>query len=112
LLRKYDLLAVPSTGLETGPLAVLEAFAAGVPVLGSRLGGIPELVRDGIDGVLVSPDDPTAWATALRQLATEPGLLSRLRAGIRPPRTMKNVAEDMLEIYSRVSRCTNTQAHA
>jgi glycosyltransferase involved in cell wall biosynthesis len=103
LLREYDLLAVPSRGLETGPLTVLESFAAGIPVLGSRLGGIAELVRDGVDGVLVPPGDPAAWATALRRLAKEPGLLSRLRAGIRPPRAMKAVAEDMLEIYSRLS---------
>ena len=109
LLREYDLLAVPSRWLETGPLTVLEAFAAGIPVLGSRLGGIAELVSDGIDGVLVPPDDPTAWATALRQLAKKPGLLSKLRAGVRPPRTMKSVAKDMLEIYLRVSHRSTTQ---
>jgi glycosyltransferase involved in cell wall biosynthesis len=49
-MQRYDLLAVPSQCLETGPLVVMEAFAAGIPVLGSKLGGIAELVTDGVDG--------------------------------------------------------------
>ena len=52
VLSGFDLCVVPSLWLETGPLVVLESFAAGVPVLGSRLGGIAELVRDGVDGLL------------------------------------------------------------
>src|SRR5262249_42938518 len=63
-MAQYDLVAVPSRWLETGPLVALEAFAAGVPVLGAKLGGIAELLRDGIDGILVAPDDADAWASA------------------------------------------------
>lgn len=98
-LRGYDLLAVPSQWLETGPMVVLESFAAGVPVLGSRLGGIAELVQDGVDGVLVEPASVTAWTAALRTLATEPDRHARLRAGIRPPRTMTTVAAEMAVLY-------------
>jgi glycosyltransferase involved in cell wall biosynthesis len=99
VLGEYDVLAVPSRWLETGPLVVLEAFAAGVPVLGSRLGGIAELVHDGVDGLLVAPGSMTEWAAALRRLATEPGLVRELGAGVRPPRSMSTVAEEMLEVY-------------
>ena len=56
-LSRIDVLAVPSQWLETGPLVVLEAFAAGTPVIGSDLGGIRELVSDGRDGLLVPHDD-------------------------------------------------------
>lgn len=98
-LRGYDSLAVPSQWLETGPLVVLEAFAAGVPVLGSRLGGIAELVRDGVDGVLVEPASIAAWTAALRTLAAEPERRARLRAGIRPPRTMTAAATEMAALY-------------
>ncbi|HYX13337.1 MAG TPA: glycosyltransferase, partial [Nostoc sp.] len=52
-LANYDLLAVPSQWLETGPLVVLEAHSLSIPVIGSNLGGIAELVRHGIDGWLV-----------------------------------------------------------
>ena len=71
LMADYDLIAVPSRWLETGPLVALEAFAAGVPVLGANLGGIAELVRDGVDGVLVAADDPAAWAAAIERLVQD-----------------------------------------
>jgi glycosyltransferase involved in cell wall biosynthesis len=98
-LAGYDLLAVPSQWLETGPLVVLEAFAARVPVLGSRLGGIAELVRDGIDGILVEPDSVPAWAAALQNAATNLNFLNQMKANIRSPRTMTAVADEMLALY-------------
>ncbi len=104
LLHAYDLLAVPSRWLETGPLVVLEAFAAGLPVIGSKLGGIAELVRDGIDGVLVEPNSAEAWARTIRQLDENRDVLEQLRRGLSPPRTTDDVADDMLLIYHRLSR--------
>ncbi len=101
-LRDYDLLVVPSQWLETGPLVVLEAFAAGIPVLGSRLGGIAELVKDGENGILVEADSVAAWAAALNRLSRESELLRRLRSGVRPPRTMADVAEEMLALYHSI----------
>jgi len=99
VMRRYDIVAVPSQWLETGPLVVLEAFAAGTPVLGSRLGGIAELVREGIDGLLVRPDDVSDWAGAIERLARDRSRVRALRAGIRPPRTMDDVAEEMAGLY-------------
>lgn len=98
LLRGYDLLAVPSRCLETGPLVVLEAFAAGVPVIANRLGGMCELVRDGIDGCLVDAA-PDAWRTALRGLVADSGRIARMRSAVAPPRTMADVAREMITLY-------------
>jgi glycosyltransferase involved in cell wall biosynthesis len=98
-MQRCDLVVVPSRWLETGPLVVLEAFAAGTPVLGARLGGIAELVSDGVDGVLVEPDDPPAWAQTIAALANEPTRVARLRAGVRPPRTMDDVGNEMAALY-------------
>ena len=98
-MRRCDLVVVPSRGLETGPLVVLEAFAAGTPVLGTRLGGIAELVSDRVDGVLIPPEDPGAWASAIAALAAAPERVARLRAGIIPPRTLDDVARDMAGLY-------------
>jgi glycosyltransferase involved in cell wall biosynthesis len=98
----YDLVAVPSRWLETGPLVVLEAFAAGVPVLGAMLGGIAELVADGVDGVLVAPGDPAAWAEAMVRLAADRPRVEALQAGVRPPRTMDAAAADMAALYDRL----------
>jgi len=103
-LQEYDLLAVPSQCLETGPIVVMEAFAAGVPVAGSNLGGIVELVEHGVNGLLVEPTSPDAWAEALRRLSRDPDLLARLRSGIRPSRTMRDAAIDSMSIYRHVSQ--------
>jgi glycosyltransferase involved in cell wall biosynthesis len=99
LLADYDALAVPSCWLETGPLVVLEAFAAGIPVLGSGLGGIAELIRHDVDGLLVETGSVVYWTATLCRVVSEPGLLARLRAGVRLPRAMEEVAEDMLTVY-------------
>jgi glycosyltransferase involved in cell wall biosynthesis len=103
-LRGYHVLAVPSQWLETGPLVVLEAFAAGIPVVGSDLGGIAELVEHEVDGLLVEPASTAAWGRALRRLVEERGLLARLRAGVRPPRSMGVVAGEMLSLYHAALR--------
>jgi glycosyltransferase involved in cell wall biosynthesis len=101
-LATYDATVVPSQWLETGPLTVLESFAAGVPVIGSNLGGIAELVAHDGDGWLVSYADEAAWASALRRLATDPSLVDRLRRGVRPPRSTVDVARDMAAVYASV----------
>ena len=102
IMAEYDLIAVPSRWLETGPLVALEAFAAGVPVLGANLGGIAELVRDGVDGVLVTPDDAAAWAATIGRLAENRDVIDGLRAGIVPPRTIDAAADDMAKLYARI----------
>jgi glycosyltransferase involved in cell wall biosynthesis len=97
-----DLVAVPSRWLETGPMVVLEAFAAGTPVLGARLGGIAELVTDGVDGLLVDADEPVAWAAAIDRLGASPALVAELRRGVAPPRTIDDVTRDMIAVYQTV----------
>jgi glycosyltransferase involved in cell wall biosynthesis len=104
LLKGYHLLAVPSRWLETGPLVVLEAFAAGIPVVGSKLGGIAELVEHEVNGLLVESDSPEAWCRTFRRLSEDRGLLAQLQAGIRPPRGMQDVAEEMLALYAMLGK--------
>jgi glycosyltransferase involved in cell wall biosynthesis len=102
ILADYDLLAVPSQLLETGPMVVLEAFAAGIPVIGSNLGGIAERVEHEVNGLLVEPNSVEAWYRELQRLCQDRDLRLRLRAGIRPPQTMKIVTEEMMALYSTV----------
>jgi glycosyltransferase involved in cell wall biosynthesis len=99
-LIQYDAIAIPSQCLETGPLVVLEAFAAGIPVLGSRLGGIAELVKDDVNGVLIDASSVSAWANAIQDLCLDRVKMARLRSGISPPSTMESVAEQMRLIYN------------
>ena len=65
------------------PLVTIESLAVGTPVIGSRVGGIPEVVRDGIDGFLVPADDPQALAAKVYLVLTDKGLLQQLRTNAR-----------------------------
>jgi glycosyltransferase involved in cell wall biosynthesis len=73
LMLAASVVVVPSRWYENQPMVVLEALARGVPVVGSRLGGLPELVEPGITGDLVPPGDPAALAAALRPHLAEAG---------------------------------------
>ncbi len=100
-LRGYDALLVPSQGLETGPLVIYEAFAAGIPVIGSALGGIAELVGNGENGLLIAPPgSAAAWAEGIKRIVREPGLLRQLKAAPKPVRTAEDAADDAAGVYS------------
>jgi glycosyltransferase involved in cell wall biosynthesis len=84
LLRIFDL-AVCSSNFEGSPLTVLEYMEAGLPVVSTRVGGVPDLVEDGVTGLLVDPGDPAALAGALsgllgdRERRAEMGIKGRER---------------------------------
>ena len=73
LISAFDVVAVPSLVEPLGN-ATLEAMAAGRPVVGSRVGGIPEMIVDGETGLLVPPSDPQALAAALERLTDSAAL--------------------------------------
>ena len=101
-IASFDLLAVPSQWLETGPLVILEAQAVGTPVLGSGMGGIAELVNHGVDGWLIPEEsikNPQTWAEALMHLAQNFSLRDNRRKNIASVRTMGQVARDFIDIY-------------
>jgi len=75
--------ALPSHS-EGSPNVLLEAMAAGVPVVASRVGGIPEMAEDGVSALLTPKCDVAALAAALQRVLTEPALASRLTAGAEP----------------------------
>ncbi|HET7047733.1 MAG TPA: glycosyltransferase [Solirubrobacteraceae bacterium] len=71
-LEQADVLCAPSLGGESFGMVLTEAFAAGTPVVASNIAGYRDVVRDGVDGVLVPAADPRALAEALRDLWEEP----------------------------------------
>ena len=76
--RTSSVVAVPSIWPDPCPTVVLEAMAHGRPVVGSRIGGIPDLVEDERSGLLVTPNDSTALANSLIRILTDHGLRQRL----------------------------------
>jgi glycosyltransferase involved in cell wall biosynthesis len=95
-LRAMDVFALTSRS-EGMPLALLEAWAAGLPVVASRVGGLPELIDDGRNGLLFDPGDEAALAAILRGLLTDTALARHLgEAGrhlVEPTYSLRRMAE-------------------
>jgi phosphatidylinositol alpha-mannosyltransferase len=101
-LRRADVLVAPSLRGESFGMVLTEAFAAGTPVIASDIAGYRDVVRDGVDGVLVAPGDPQALAEALRDLWEEPERrieMSRAAAADVRRFAWPQVAEQVMEAY-------------
>ncbi len=79
LLGAVDFFALPSL-TEGLPLSVLEAMAQGLPIVATPVGGIPEVVREGVDGFLTPVNDPRALAERISALCADPSLRARMGA--------------------------------
>ncbi len=94
LLREATLFVLPSH-FEALPMAVLEAMAAGLPVVATRVGGIPDAIDDGRDGVLIAPKDPRVLSSALQGLLADSGRRRDLGAAARR-RAMETFSADVV----------------
>jgi glycosyltransferase involved in cell wall biosynthesis len=104
LLGGIDLGLVTSVWWDNGPQTVMEFLACGIPVLGANLGGIPDFISDGKNGLLFRGNDRWDLARRLAEVSRDPGLPSRLRAGIRPPKSIAEHTSELEAIYAgRVS---------
>jgi phosphatidyl-myo-inositol alpha-mannosyltransferase len=113
LRAEAGVFVAPAVGQESFGIALVEAMAAGLPVVASDITGYREVVRHGVDGLLVPPNDPIALAAALRRVLTEPGLTASLGgAGRRRARMYSwDVVVPRLEaIYARVAAMPETPA--
>jgi len=102
ILDRIDVLVVPSIWLENSPLVIQEAFLKGVPVITSDLGGMAELVKHGVNGLLFSPGDVRSLSDTLKMVMDDPTLLNRL---IIDPHTVRDGVEEagsMIGLYNKL----------
>jgi len=104
LLATADLVVVPSLWVENYPIVIREALAAGRPVLTSRVGALPESVRDGVDGLLFEPGDSEQLAALLDRCASEAGLLQSLAKAIEPVHSMEAQVAELEDHYRAVTK--------
>jgi glycosyltransferase involved in cell wall biosynthesis len=103
VLVDLDVLVVPSCWYENAPGVIFEAFAAGMPVIATNLGGMSEFVRPGKNGLLFTLDDAEDLAVQLRTLIEDRSLLGRLRAGIEPVKTVGEYAGELIGLYGTLA---------
>jgi glycosyltransferase involved in cell wall biosynthesis len=100
-----DVLLVPSEWFDNCPFVISEAFAAGVPVVGTDFGGISSMIRHEVDGLLFPMGDRHALAAILARLASRPDYVTSLARNVRPPRDVRAHVEDLREVFSKL--CAN-----
>ena len=106
VLGGLDVLVVPSLWYEGSPANIREAFAAGVPVVASRVGALPEMIRDGIDGLLFPTGDETALRDILQSLLDDRSQLSRLQANIVPVLSFDEHVGMVMDVYQEALTST------
>jgi len=106
-LAAVDFFVFPSHQ-EALPLALLEAMGAGLPIIATRVGGIPEAIEDGVSGLLVEPHRPAQIAAAIRRLMTDADLARRLAAAAQVRGTQSFSEAEMtrrtLDLYNLIAR--------
>jgi glycosyltransferase involved in cell wall biosynthesis len=98
VFAELDVLVVPSLWPENAPLVIQEAFQAGVPVVGARMGGIPEFIREGVTGLLFDPRESRQLTQILGDLIEHPQQLAAMAAA-RP--SVKSIEDDAREWEDR-----------
>ncbi len=99
LMAEVDWVVTPSTWWENAPLVIQEAHLHRRPVIASGIGGMAEMVRDGVNGLLAPPGDAAGLARAMSRAMEDGGLWRRLVAGIRAPATIDAVARHHLTLF-------------
>lgn len=105
MLGGKDIGLVASIWWDNAPQTVFEYQACGVPVVGPRLGGIPDFIRHGEDGLLFRGNDRYDLARTLARLLADRELVRRLRRGVRPPRTMEAHGSELEQTYRQCVSC-------
>ena len=85
---------------ENSPLTIAEAFAARTPVIGSDTCGVEEHIKNGINGLVFRRGDANDLLEKLNRFIACPKLLSNIRSGITPPRTMQSYIQGFIETYT------------
>jgi glycosyltransferase involved in cell wall biosynthesis len=102
-IPSLDALIVPSVWYENSPIVIHEAFQAGVPVVCSNIGGMSELVTDGVDGLHFKAANAESLRDVITRCVKDPNLLRRLHGNVRKPKTMTNhVLKEILPLYKQV----------
>jgi glycosyltransferase involved in cell wall biosynthesis len=85
-----------------GGFVVRECFHAGVPVIASNVGGIPEVVKNSENGLLFEPGDFIDLAAKLVNVITKPEMIDSFRKNIKPVRTISEDAKELGRLYSSI----------
>ncbi|MGQ9637680.1 MAG: glycosyltransferase [Thermodesulfobacteriota bacterium] len=104
ILKNQDVVVLPSICPETFSFVIREANAMGIPVIGSRIGAIPEAIRDGMNGFLFQPGNIKELTERMLKFIENPKLIFELRRRMKRQKTMEEHASELVNLYEKVLR--------
>ena len=102
ILARHDVLVIPSLCEETFSLVAREALQAGLPVIAAKRGALPEVIQDGVNGLLFEPENADDLRHCLERLRTDTRLREQLTPALTPIRDPQAYAQDMEAVYEAV----------
>ena len=99
ITNRIDISVLPSLCADTAPQTIFESFNAGLPIIAPRVGGFPDFVMDGENGLLYPAGDVEGLSACMRQVLEDPSLIGFFRSAIPKTKTLRENAEDLLELY-------------
>lgn len=104
VFSQVDVLVVPSIWYENSPLVIQEAHATKTPVIASNIGGISELIEDGVNGFLFKPKDVGDLYRKINLVMENPSLIENIKQNIKPPKDIEQNAKEIENIYEDLIR--------
>lgn len=105
-MQNVDWVCVPSIWYENAPLVIQEAFAFGRPVLTTDIGGMKEMVDDGVNGRCLPRLSSSAWAATFKELGANPDIWDKLHSGIKPPASLFDTSNRILRKIDSLQKVT------
>ena len=104
IMKEVSVIAVPSSYKDNFPLTVQEGLAFGKPIIGSKNGGIPESVKDGVNGFLFEPGNYEQLAKIIYRISQNPEIINQLKKGIRSPPRIEEEALQYENVYRELTQ--------
>lgn len=102
IFRDLDIIIVPSVWYENSPNVILEAFAHKTPVMASNLGGMAELIKEQVNGLLFSPGDEVDLARQIKNIVKNPSIIDKLSQGIEPVKSLDQEINEIENVYRKI----------
>ena len=102
MLMEFDVAVIPPIWEDNAPLVVLESQAAKKPIIGANIGGIPDFVQDGVNGLLFEAGNIEDLASKMKKLTDSPHLVELFKGNIKRPKSMQEHASDMEQVYAQL----------
>jgi len=102
IFSQIDILVVPSVWYENSPLVIKEAFLSNTPVIASRIGGIPELVNDGANGLLFKPQDADDLQEKIQYIIDNPDIIEKFKKNIPKVKNIEDNATEVEDVYNKL----------